>query len=48
MRQFHNMHYCSDQCVCVLYSSPDEEWPNDDNENITNGINESATAEPTE
>lgn len=34
--------------IVVLISSPDEEWPNDENENVTNGINESATAEPTE
>lgn len=33
---------------CVHCRSPDEEWPNDEGENITNGINDSATAEPTE
>ena len=34
--------------VILLTRSPDEEWPNDESENISNGISESTTAEPTE
>jgi len=34
--------------MCYLYSSPDEEWPSEERDTITNGVGETTTAEPTE
>jgi len=31
-----------------LHSSPDEEWPSEERDTITNGIGETTTAEPIE